>query len=282
MTRESILAIKSSKLNPAKMILLFTLKLMHLFYEALPYVAVRYGKFTLRLPLSLFDKKTRCSLFFRPFVWSDVYTIYEQYIIEMYEHLRNLMPGDVVVDVGAYIGDFTLKACSKVGRKGRVIAFEPSLEEYNLLKRNIEVNLFKNCLLYNMACGDSITNKTLYLSTSAQHNPSSRSLVNEPKISKSIRSVISLQRLDDVCKNAGIAHVDFLKIDTEGYGLEVLKGAEGLLKRGTYIAMEIHLPSEREVCSYLSKLGYKQLMSLVSPYGGILYASPSNQLKVHD
>jgi FkbM family methyltransferase len=272
MTQESILAVKLSKLNPARMILLFYLKFMHLFYRALPYVAFRYGKFTLRLPLCLFDKRIRCSLFFRPFVWCDVYTIYEQYVVDQYERLREIMPSDVVVDVGAYIGDFTVKACSKAGRKGRVIAFEPSSEEYNLLTRNIDVNLIKNCSLYNVACGDSAANKTLYWSTSAQHNPGSKSLVNGPKIAKSVLSVISIQKLDDVCKNAGITHVNFLKVDAEGYALEVLKGAEGLLRNGTYIAMELHLPSEREVNTYLSKLGYKQVVRLNSPWGGILYA----------
>jgi len=44
------------------------------------------------------------------------------------------MLGDVLVDAGAYIGDFVVKACSKVGPEGKVIAIEPSPEEYNLLE----------------------------------------------------------------------------------------------------------------------------------------------------
>jgi len=64
--------------------------------------------------------------------------------------------------------------------------------------------------------------------------------------------------LNDVLKNAESPLWTFLKIDVEDHGLEVLKGAKGLLKKGTYIALEIHLPSERGVYHYLSKLGYKQ------------------------
>lgn len=279
MEGEPIVAIKASKLNPAKMIFLFTLKLMHLLWRILPYLAIRYGKFTLKLPLCLFDKKLRGSLLFRPFIWSDVYAMYEEYIVGIYEGLRKIKPGDVVVDVGAYIGDFTLKACSKVGERGKVIAFEPSPEEYNILKWNVDASLFGNCLLYNIACGCNKGNQTLYLSASDQHNPSSKSLVNKSGMDAHVRgttSVVSTHRLDDICKNAGITHVDFLKIDTEGYGLKVLKGAEGLLKNGTYIAMEIHLPAERGVSDYLSKLGYKQVVSFGSPWTGILYAFRSD------
>jgi FkbM family methyltransferase len=209
-----------------------------------------------------------------------MYSMYEEYITELYERLRKITLDDIVVDIGAYIGDFTLKACSKVGRKGKVIAIEPSPEEYSLLEHNVDSNFFQNCIVYNIACGYSKINQKMSLSASAPHNPGARSIVNKSGISKSTRFVISLQRLDDVCKNAGIVQVDFLKIDAEGYGLEVLKGAEGLLKRGTYISMEIHLPSEREVGNYLSKLGYKQVMSLHSPYGGVLYSFPSSQPKV--
>ena len=43
---------------------------------------------------------------------------------------------------------------------------------------------------------------------------------------------VSVITLDDYCSELGIARVDLLKIDTQGYDLEVLKGTEGLLGSG--------------------------------------------------
>lgn len=273
----SIITFKALKLNPIKMAILFILKLMSFGRRFSEKIAMRYEKFTLKLPLRLLDRSLRYKLLFRPFIYWDMDVIFRQYIIKEYEQLRKVMPCDVVVDVGAYIGDFTLHACQKVGQKGMVIAFEPSQEEYKILKRNIEDNFIENCLAYPIALGDTTREKqSLFSLASTFLYPGAKSLINDQNVGGVPTSVISIRRLDDVCKMLGIAHVDFLKIDVEGYGLEVLKGAEGLLKSGTYIAMEIHLPYEREVSNYLSKLGYKQVVSFDSPWGGMLYASRSN------
>jgi tRNA G46 methylase TrmB len=55
-----------------------------------------------------------------------------------------LRPGDVVVDCGAYIGEFTLYAAEAVGPAGKVIAFEPDPENMKALKANIALNRLKN------------------------------------------------------------------------------------------------------------------------------------------
>jgi FkbM family methyltransferase len=276
-TALSIKTFKALKLSPISLTILFLLKLMSFGKTFSRKFAMRYEKFTLKLPLCLVDRSLRYKLLLRPFIYWDVDVIYEQYVMKEYERLRKVLPCDVVVDVGAYIGDFTLYACEKVGKEGMVIAFEPSQEEYEILKRNIKDNVIENCLAFRAGLGDTTREEQpLYSLASAFFYPGAKSLINEQNFGRALNSVISIRRLDDVCKMLGITHVDFLKIDVEGYGLEVLKGAEALLKSGTYIAMEIHLPYEREVSNYLSKLGYKQVASFDSPWGGILYAFRSN------
>src|SRR5690606_15185214 len=55
---------------------------------------------------------------------------------------RLLQPGMTFVDVGANIGYFALLAASLVGAQGKVIAFEPNLENCELLRRSIAANGF--------------------------------------------------------------------------------------------------------------------------------------------
>lgn len=64
-----------------------------------------------------------------------------------------IMKGDVVLDIGANIGCFTVPFSKKVGNKGKVLAFEPQKFIYELLKKNIDCNEIKNTTIFNNAVG---------------------------------------------------------------------------------------------------------------------------------
>ena len=63
--------------------------------------------------------------------------------------------GDVVIDLGAGIGDFSILAASAVGENGKVLAIEPSSRNFSLLKKNLLKNSIKNVIAYNYAVSDS-------------------------------------------------------------------------------------------------------------------------------
>ncbi|HMO34622.1 MAG TPA: FkbM family methyltransferase, partial [Gemmatales bacterium] len=78
------------------------------------------------------------------------------------EHFfRNLQSGDVVLDVGANIGQFTLVACKKVGPLGKVIAVEAGSSAWSLLRKNIDENSFTNVVPVHLAAWHEET--TVYL-----------------------------------------------------------------------------------------------------------------------
>lgn len=58
--------------------------------------------------------------------------------------LSHVMPGDVVLDIGAHIGYYTVLAARSVGNEGRVIAFEPDPQNYSLLVKNVAKNGYRN------------------------------------------------------------------------------------------------------------------------------------------
>ena len=60
---------------------------------------------------------------------------------------REIKEGDLVIDVGANIGYYTLIFAKLVGEKGKVYAFEPEPRSFKLLKKNVEENKYQNIMM---------------------------------------------------------------------------------------------------------------------------------------
>ena len=90
--------------------------------------------------------------YFRPFVLTDLVLLFsdwEPYVKKIF--LPQI--GQIVFDIGAHIGFYTLLAAKKVGNSGLVVAFEPDQESFNLLKKNIQINGFTNVKSFDTAIG---------------------------------------------------------------------------------------------------------------------------------
>jgi FkbM family methyltransferase len=78
--------------------------------------------------------------------------------------LQEIRPGDVVLDIGANIGYYTLLFAKLVGPTGYVFAFEPDPKNFSLLSRNVELNGYHNVVLINKAVSDKTGFAKLFLS----------------------------------------------------------------------------------------------------------------------
>ncbi|HEU4619395.1 MAG TPA: FkbM family methyltransferase [Gammaproteobacteria bacterium] len=79
--------------------------------------------------------------------------------------LRHAQAGTVVIDVGANVGLHTLPLAGKVGKSGRVIAFEPDPENHSLLLKNLQANgLLSRVTVYNVGLSDKGGGALLYQS----------------------------------------------------------------------------------------------------------------------
>ena len=184
--------------------------------------------------------------------------IKEIYEDHAYEHFFGAEKGEVVIDVGANIGIFTLKSSKKVGEKGKVVAFEPKKRNYDLLSRNIRINKCQNVLPLNIAVSDSNCNGTLYVKSVSLHNTLLEQTDFETDTIKT--ETVKVRKLSSVLKNLNIKHVDFLKIDAEGCELSVLKGLEEFLLRKQIKKISVaayHSAKQLDIISeYLNKWGY--------------------------
>jgi FkbM family methyltransferase len=138
-----------------------------------------------------------------------------------------LHKGDVFLDVGAHIGAISCVASRLVGDKGSVYAVEPNPKNYKMLNENIRLNKLKNIYSFQTALGSVVSAAQLY--NRNEKDSGMASLIRDERaIGHGTEvTVTTIDRLIEE-KHTGIP--DFIKIDVEGYELEVLKGATGLLQ----------------------------------------------------
>jgi FkbM family methyltransferase len=140
---------------------------------------------------------------------------------------RFLRSGMTVIDIGAHRGFYTLLFSRKLRNCGRVIAFEPSVTESNRLKLHLRINLCRNVEVKDCALGKETGKASLYV----VHSETVLNSLRTPDTRHASSSVpVQVHRLDDVLSSERITKVDFVKLDVEGGELDVLLGAECLLR----------------------------------------------------
>jgi FkbM family methyltransferase len=205
------------------------------------------------------------------FDW-DASTLEEVFYKDIYEQESKIKPGDVVLDVGAHIGSFTLKAAKEVGPGGRVVSFEPSSENFRLLTLNVNSNDYSNTKLFNVAVGSAPGTAKLNLGNRKGTN----SLLSDAGVDKVGIEEVPIRTLDSIADELKLTKVSFVKIDVEGFELEVLKGGRNILASShPSIAMETHDfgPSEEEIGNFLRTFGYAVKTVRYRTHLGLLYAN---------
>ena len=161
-----------------------------------------------------------------------------------------------IFDMGANVGQTT----EYFGRafEAHIYAFEPVRHTFEILaSRN-----FPNCTCFNFAFGANEGDSSMYLKQRSVLN--SLSSKNNPHTD--INEIITIKTIDNFCRENRIDCIDILKTDTEGYNLEVLQGAEQMLRNGRvkFVFTEATMNSQntintqwKEIDAYLQKFHYQ-------------------------
>ncbi|MFN9945735.1 MAG: FkbM family methyltransferase [Planctomycetota bacterium] len=171
---------------------------------------------------------------------------------------RMLCPRDgVVADIGGNIGTTALAFAAAVPA-GRVHVFEPSPPMLACLRRNIALSAAGNVTVHAIALGERTA--TAQLQVAIAGNPGSAYLGNEATPGA---TPVPVRRLDEAL--ADVPRLDFVKVDSEGFELQALRGGEQTLRRHRPAVMfECNESALRragcsgsEVVAFLEGLGYR-------------------------
>jgi len=160
--------------------------------------------------------------FFRPFILSDLMLLFsdcEPYVKRIFVPEK----GEVIFDVGAHIGIYTLRSAKMVGKEGLVVSFEPDEENFHLLRKNVEINGFKNVKLIKGALGKKNEVRAFYMAVDPLY---SSFLPFRPLVDTREKRKAQAFALDDIVEKLKVNIIDWIKIDVEGSEMEVLEGGK--------------------------------------------------------
>ena len=175
---------------------------------------------------------------------------------------RFLRPTDVVVDVGANVGVYTLWASTFVGPGGRIIAFEPDRQAYSRLRQQLALNGL-----------DWVETDQIALAASAGAGwlSSDRDVENYLAValgSEAAKFVpVSTTDLDTCLSKRGVRHVAYLKIDVEGAEQQIFEGGRRTLSSKAVSLIQFEANDQAlkyggrpaDVIEYLRDYGFRTL-----------------------
>lgn len=215
----------------------------------------------------------------------ELYTYPEIYEPDVWHHILNeIQSGDVIADVGASVGLYTIAMAKRTGVEGFVYAFEPDPETVQFLQRNVQLNLIEDRVRVWPA---AVTNQSGVVQFLDGRGSESRIIITGTERARPVEAV----KLDDAFADVAL---DILKIDVEGFEEAVLQGGALLLKDNQRapraIFIEVHPfawqaigSSAENILHQLKDSGYKVLdlnnhpVEKISQYGKIIARKDRSQ-----
>lgn len=135
--------------------------------------------------------------------------------------VAEVRPGDIVFDIGAHVGYFTVLMSQAVGASGRVYAFEPRPLNLRFLRRHVVVNRCDNVEILSTSVGDRPGPARL----------DTRTGTGTGHISDTGNIAVEMVSVDALVDSGRLPAPTFMKVDVEGGEMMVLQGALRVLER---------------------------------------------------
>lgn len=184
----------------------------------------------------------------------------EKKVLEKF--LSLIKKGDVIYDIGANTGVWSVFLSKVAGDQGKVIAFEPEKESIQRLKENLKVNNISNVLIIEKALGDKNQKSKLFIGDTTG-NFSLVNLYEKDEKFQEVEIVVG----DDCVKDQNLPIPKAVKIDVEGYEYSVLMGLKNTLQNPAckVICCEVHLGlfpdgiTDEKVIELIKSFGFKNI-----------------------
>ena len=169
---------------------------------------------------------------------------------------RFVKSGDRVADLGANVGVYTREFSLAAGSEGRVYAFEPVVENYDILTTLVRKLRLDNVTTFRAAIGSQTAESEMVIPEMKDFRGFYWAHLAGSE-DPGRREKVSIFALDDLFKLKVIEDINFIKCDVEGSELEVLEGSVDLVNgcRPTWL-MEVSRKTSFAVFSLFNQLGY--------------------------
>lgn len=190
--------------------------------------------------------------------------VYEPYQMDLFR--LYVKAGDVVADVGANIGLYTLIAAKRVGENGKVFSFEPERENFSILSENISLNGLHNVTAFARAVSDRNGDARFFIS---EDNKGNHSLIAGAGLED--RQTVRTVKFDDALREQHVEKIDVLKIDIQGAEPLAFSGMDETLKKCRVIFTEYEP-------AILRSSGHNpiEMLQLLQSYGYALFCIDEN------
>ncbi len=184
----------------------------------------------------------------------------ERWVITLVARYLETTPQGIVFDVGANVGDYASELIPRLGDRVKIYCFEPSKETFAALSQRFAGSPAVE--LCNFGLSDREGRSLLY----AHPTESGLASLYHRQLGHTGKELrpgehIHLRRLDDVCRERGIEHIQFLKLDVEGHELSVLRGGEHLLEANAIDLIQFEFGG----CNIDSRTYFRDFFHLLSP-----------------
>lgn len=189
----------------------------------------------------LTDKKYASPAMLKTFEAYAENLVHEESTTELFKKV--VKEDNVVVDLGANIGYFTLLAARLVGKKGKVYAFEPEPKNYDYLIKNIKLNDYENIVALQKAVSDKKGKTKLFICPydTGHHTINQHEGIEAYKQGRVIddkKDFIEIETITlDEFFEGEEESIDFIKIDVEGAEMLVLSGMDRMLRKNKRLKM---------------------------------------------
>ncbi|MEQ8541854.1 MAG: FkbM family methyltransferase [Coleofasciculus sp. D1-CHI-01] len=166
--------------------------------------------------------------------------------------------GDICMDVGANMGHYTFLMASKVGTRGKVVAFEPQSNYFQMISNSIKLNNWEQFVSVENRAAWNISGEKLkfYLSDNP-NNSGTSSLVNHGLFLNNDKTTrVTTISISDYLREARFSQCKLIKIDVERVELQVLQGMIALLESNSVDFIILEMYAHREAQKLLCKFGY--------------------------
>ena len=189
---------------------------------------------------------------------NEIGTLNEIWHLGIYDRFLPLLKSDsTVIDVGANIGTFSIKA-GNIVKNGRVLCFEPFPKNFEILKENILLNRMEKVIkAFNSAVGGKKGDAELFFH---ERDSGGGSFYQHGNIDKLKSIQVNCITLEDIFNENNLKSCDFLKMDCEGAEENILLNTpKNILQKIKTLTIEWH--------DDLSKIGFEKFKEFLKDNG---------------